>query len=174
MSDQICRQLEARIHREIPVSRFMGVRLVSLEGSSLVLEAALEPNINVHNTAFAGSLYSICALAGWALVTLLAESEQLDAEIVVARGEIKYIRPVTTEPIVARAVLTGTPASVFDSFLDQGKARARVETLVEQEKTPAVIFSGNYALTGKAASRPAADKDSDCPQQTAQSLRTPS
>lgn len=142
----LCKQLEAKVHQEIPISRFMGVRIVDFAVTQLVLEADLAPNINVHDTAFAGSLYSICALSGWCLVTLQHEIRSVEAEVVVAKGEIKYIKPVTSQPIIACAVLQDNPDEVFADYQERGKARITVETIIQEQGESAAIFSGNYAL----------------------------
>ena len=61
--------LTALLHREIPISAFMQVRVEHLDGESIRLTAPFEPNRNIHGTGFAGSLYTLCVLTGWGLVS---------------------------------------------------------------------------------------------------------
>jgi thioesterase domain-containing protein len=58
-----------------------------------VVRAELEPNINVHGTAFAGSLYAIAALCGWGMTWLQLKTRHIDGSIVIAEGNIRYARP---------------------------------------------------------------------------------
>ena len=48
----------------------MTLEPIAFESHRLTVEAELAPNVNVHGTAFAGSLYAIAALSGWGLVHL--------------------------------------------------------------------------------------------------------
>ena len=114
----LCIELERTWHEEIPISKAMGVRVADFANDQLVVRAELEPNINVHGTAFAGSLYAIAALCGWGMTWLQLKSRRIDGSIVIADGRIHYDRPVK-EPIVA--------ACLF-SIRDQADALARLET----------------------------------------------
>ena len=96
----LCIELERTWHEEIPISKAMGIRVADFANDQLVVRAELEPNINVHGTAFAGSLYAIAALCGWGMTWLQLRSRRIDGSIVIADGKIHYDRPVK-EPIVA-------------------------------------------------------------------------
>ncbi len=47
--------LEETLHKEVPLTRQMGVRAEEHDGRELVIKADFEPNINIHGTAFGGS-----------------------------------------------------------------------------------------------------------------------
>lgn len=153
---ELCQQLEATIHQEIPISRFMGVHVLHYEPGTLTIAADFTPNINGHKTAFAGSLYSLCALSGWGLATLETQIHSAAAEIVVAKGNIKYAQPVQDEPIIARAKLNGDSNDIFSQFATNRKARMEIESIIMAGSTPpdtmvgnakaAVLFTGHYAL----------------------------
>ena len=55
---------------EIPITDAMDLGPVRFDDHGLTVRADLAPNVNVHGTAFAGSLYAIAALSGWGLVHL--------------------------------------------------------------------------------------------------------
>ena len=57
-------------YEKIPLSKSMELTISSFDGVQLVTQARLEPNVNVHGTAFAGSLYAIQALTGWGMMHL--------------------------------------------------------------------------------------------------------
>jgi thioesterase domain-containing protein len=87
--------LQQKIRRVIPLSDAMqfSIREMSLDAIQVV--APLEPNINIHGTGFAGSIYSIGVLTGWALCTHIMDELGIEAELVVAGAEIRYRKPVS-------------------------------------------------------------------------------
>lgn len=145
-TETFCAQLEATLHKEIPISRFMGIRVLSFERDSLVISADLQPNINIHGTAFAGSLYSICALAGWGLVTLAIATRSVEASVVVASGSIGYLKPVQDEKIIATATFTSDLPAALEQYADTGKAQLSVDSSIKTRTKQAVSFQGAYAL----------------------------
>jgi thioesterase domain-containing protein len=148
-ADERLAALLALLHREVPLSRHMGVAADSYDGEVLVLTADLAPNINIHGTAFGGSMYSLAALCGWALLRLRLEDLSLQAEVVVGAAGINYRRPVRST-LFARA---DCGAREFDAFVERvrSKRRAGVDVKVvlggadEGEWTEAAVFTGTYA-----------------------------
>jgi hypothetical protein len=61
--------LEQKIRTAIPLSAAMQFSIKVLNQDEIQVSAPLEPNINVHGTGFAGSIYSAAILTGWALCT---------------------------------------------------------------------------------------------------------
>src|SRR6056300_1138337 len=106
MTDQIeekkvlCDQLQSIWHEQIPLSKAMQMQIETFDGELLETRAVLEPNVNVHGTAFAGSLYAIQALTGWGMMHLQLKLNNLDASIVIASGQIDYAKPVAEEIVV--------------------------------------------------------------------------
>lgn len=94
-------QLEKAIHNSIPLSRTLEFHIQQLssfgsESSTIKTTAPLEPNVNIHSTAFAGSIYSVGALTAWAFTTHLINESQLAADVVIGRAEIVYKKPITS------------------------------------------------------------------------------
>ena len=87
--------LEARIRQHIPLSAAMEFSILDLEPGLIRVAAPLEPNVNIHGTGFAGSIYSVGILTGWALATHILDGVGSGAQLVVARAEIRYRSPVT-------------------------------------------------------------------------------
>ena len=65
-----CQQLQTIWHEQIPLSKAMQMQITDFDGDVLTTQASLEPNVNVHGTTFAGSLYAIQALTGWGMMHL--------------------------------------------------------------------------------------------------------
>lgn len=144
--DANCRKLQSTWHAEIPIAAAMGAEISSFADDELVVCAGLDPNINVHGTAFAGSLYAIAALTGWGLAWLKLRDTGLDGRIVLAEGRIEYLRAVA-EDIVCRCR--------FDPELHGPKLAAlarstrttlRLHCEIDAGGGPAVRFEGLYAI----------------------------
>ena len=95
----LLKRLEQTWHKTIPVSRFMEIKPLAVEDGILNVTAELPPNINLHQTMFAGSIYTLCTLTGWGAVWLAQELAGLRGDIVLGHADIKYLAPVTDSPI---------------------------------------------------------------------------
>jgi thioesterase domain-containing protein len=139
-------ELERIWHTEIPISAAMDVRIHRFADDALEVHAALAPNVNVHGTAFAGSLYAIAALTGWGLTWLQLRRRSLSGHIVIAEGAIRYTRPVA-EDIVARCRFDAARhAPAFAQLRDAGKCRLALDCSIVTSAGEAATFNGQYAV----------------------------
>lgn len=137
-------ELQDTWYRKIPITRAMQARVKSFDGNTLVVEAELEPNINLHGTAFAGSLYTVCALTGWSMVHLQTRLHACEGSIVLASGHIDYFKPVK-ENLVATCVF-GDQEAAFARLAETGKARFPLIASIPAAGVEAAVFKGEYAL----------------------------
>ena len=94
------------------------------------MTAPLQPNINIHGTGFAGSIYSLAVLTGWALCTHIIDELELDAELVVGRAEIAYRAPVTGE-LECRCRADAEQREAFlQEYRERGKSRLVLDIAV--------------------------------------------
>jgi len=127
----------------------MGVVAKGFDGDTLTLAADLEPNINIHGTAFGGSMYSLAALCGWSLLRLRLEGAQLEAEIMLGSAHIDYRRPLRSR-LFARADCGPDQFRAFADRVEQGR-RASIEvpvslgSLEDDQWVDAAFFRGVYA-----------------------------
>ena len=138
--------LEQTLHQEVPLTEQMGVRVEAQDGHELVLHADFEPNINIHGTAFGGSLYSICAVTCWGMLHLKFEEAGIDAHSVLGQARIAYMQPVKGD-IQARCKLPDDGSfELFIERLKQGE-KARIDLIAEihTEDGVAVSYTGNYS-----------------------------
>src|SRR5690242_18828294 len=91
------RELQETFYSEIPITKYLGVTVISYDGKQLALRAPLEANINHKDTAFAGSLNALVTLAGWGLLWMILKEEELAAKIVIQDSTINYLLPVTKD-----------------------------------------------------------------------------
>ena len=127
----------------------MQFHIEALSTEAIEVRAPLPPNVNIHGTGFAGSIYSVAVLSGWALCTHILEAAGADAELVVARAEIRYRAPVTA----ALECSTSAPAAARETFLEDlesaGKGLIDLDIVVGER--PSAVLSATYcAIAGKA------------------------
>jgi len=138
MSDTAATRMQAKIRRHIPLSEVMGYRIVELDGRHIVVEAPLAPNVNIHGTGFAGSIYALGILTAWAVITQIIGDAGLDAELVVAEADIRYRAPIQAT-IVCRGAITADRQRSFVERL-RGEGRARIDVRVEIGDGPAAVL----------------------------------
>ncbi len=63
-------RLNNTLEQSIPITRAMGIKAVSYDGTQLRLSAPGVSNLNDKQTIFAGSSYTIAVLCGWSLLFL--------------------------------------------------------------------------------------------------------
>lgn len=140
------KMLEQTLHKEVPMTRQMGVRVEEHDGKELVFRADLEPNINIHGTAFGGSLYSICAVTCWGMLHLKFEEAGLEAHSVLGEANIRYLLPVRGE-IEARCRLPddGSLESFIERLKNGQRARLELKAEIIVDRGVAVEFAGRYS-----------------------------
>lgn len=141
---QWCRELVDTWHSTIPLSQFMQLDIASFNGQTLYCQAPLAPNINLHQTMFAGSIYTLATLTGWGLQYLQLRAEGLSGDQVLADASIRYLKPVIGSP-QARSCFTRTEGELAN--LRAGKKAIQtiqVEILTAGEV--AAVFTGRYVV----------------------------
>jgi thioesterase domain-containing protein len=136
-------KIEELLHRKIPITRAMGVRVEDYDGHRLVLTAPLDANVNHLGTAFGGSLNALALLSGYGLLWL--ELQDSECHIVIRSSSISYDRPVTGE---IRAICVRPEnealAQFKRTFDERGKARISLTATIEEQGTTAVRFQGIF------------------------------
>lgn len=148
--DQLAAELQATWHREIPLAAAMDVSVAACASDEIAVRAPLAPNRNLHGTAFAGSLFSLCVLTGWGMTWLALQRRGLGGVIVVADSRIRYRKAVSTE-LLCRC-------RVEESFLDErlatlaasGRASLALLCTIDARDKTAVTFEGEYVVHARA------------------------
>lgn len=154
-------QLECTWHSTIPVSEFMQIKTISFANNKLVVTAPLGPNLNLHQTMFAGSIYTLMTLTGWGMVWLQLKLAEIDADIVLADAKIKYHAPVTTAPVsqvnwpnLPEQQTTTSSSVVGDDFAylySREKISHHLEVHLYSGKNLCATFNGRYVSIKKPA-----------------------
>jgi len=129
------------LHQHIAPSGLLAMQVQQISATNVNLSAPVAgPNINIHHTAFAGSIYSVCTLAGWSLAHHRLCLEGIHADVVMGKAEITYLAPIK-ESIDARISVDEADMQVWiDKLNNKGKGAiaARVEA-VEDGQVKAVL-----------------------------------
>lgn len=136
--------LEQTLHHEIPLTRAMGIRVVSFNEQGLMLSAPLSANINHKHTAFGGSLATLTTLAAWGLLHLLLR-EHPPATIVIQDSHTRYQRPVTDDFTATCALPDNEVLATFvETLKRRGVARIDLTAGIPVGSRPAVEFEGRF------------------------------
>ncbi len=148
MTDTLLEKLQQTLHREMPISKEMGITVHDWSGRQLAMQMPLEPNRNHQYSAFAGSLNALCTVVGWGTVFLLLETQGLTGNIVIRRGSIRYLRPVRTSLFIARGQPIATEALEFFYELQRSKGKSKIDVSVAiaDDEGPYVKFTGAYVV----------------------------
>jgi thioesterase domain-containing protein len=148
MQDAALRKLQETLAAEMPICSPMGIRAVAWDGRRLQMQMPLSPNRNHQYSAFAGSLNALCTIVGWGTVFLMLDRQGLAGNIVIRRSQIRYLRPVRSEEIVARGLPVDDEAETFffELLRSRGASKIDVSTEIADEAGPLVTFHGSYVV----------------------------
>ncbi|NKB77793.1 MAG: hypothetical protein GKR96_12345 [Gammaproteobacteria bacterium] len=134
------------LHTHVPQTKNMGFEAGSYHDKGLTLHAPLSLNLNDKQTAFGGTLATLCTIAGWTMVSMICREEHLTIDIVVAESQIKYRFPVRSDPIVAYATRPDNKniQSLINGLRNHGKGSIGINVVVDGDKPGAVQFNGTY------------------------------
>jgi thioesterase domain-containing protein len=141
---------------------FLSARIAPARALGLVVEAddpvtigaPLEANLNDKGTAFAGSLFSVAALAGWMHLMRWCSGRSLQAEVALQEASAQFIAPARA-PFRA---IAGVPAVAQREKLElllarRGRGRIEVPVEVLCEAQQVMRLSGVYAVTLSAVAK---------------------
>ncbi len=138
--------LEKYLHKHIPISSSIGVKVEISSSEKVVLAAPFLNNINHKQTVFGGSLHAVTTLACWSLLHInLAALFQESIQIVIASSEVKYLAPVTSD---FKAECLHPHLDLWERFLTtlrrKGKARLQLNAKIFEEGQLCVDYSGVF------------------------------
>lgn len=146
------RKLQAHITAHIAPAHALGLTLVSAD--PVTIAAPLTPNVNDKGTAFAGSLFSVAALAGWMHLTRWCAAQALAAEIVLQSAEAQFLAPARAAfHAVVREPSSQQRARLESMLARRGRGRIELAIEVSCEARLVMKLAGVYAITQAAARR---------------------
>ena len=131
-------------HDTIPLSKAMNIQISYFDGQELITHCEASFNKNLHNTMFAGSIYTLATLTGWGWVYLQLQQLQLKGDIVLAKANIEYHAPITG---FGYARVSSDSVSGDFTRLNEGKnARIHLTAHLYSGDKIAATFTGSYVV----------------------------
>ncbi len=91
-------KLEEKLYTQIPLTKLMQLKLISIDENTLNTSAPLDININDKGTGFAGSLLTTCTISAWSVVYLTCEQLGFNPPIIaIVKNESTFNNPVTKD-----------------------------------------------------------------------------
>src|SRR5688572_6126836 len=136
-------EAEKYFHERIPITRAMGVRVVTHDEHGFAVEAPVALNSNHLRTAFGGSINAVATLAAYGLLWL--ELDNPAVHVVVAESSIRFLRPVRE---TIRAICQRPGPEEWKAFREEfervRKARIKLRVKVIEDAQTAAEFEGTF------------------------------
>jgi thioesterase domain-containing protein len=131
-------------HSTIPLSKAMNIQIAHFDQEQLITHCDGSFNKNLHNTMFAGSIYTLATLTGWGWIYLQLERLKYQGDIVLAKANIEYHAPITG---FGYAKVCADSVSGDFTRLNNGKnARINLTAHLYNGDNVAATFTGSYAV----------------------------
>lgn len=137
--------VEVYLHRHIPLSAAMGVRVAECTAAGVTLAAPLEPNVNHRATVFGGSISAVAILAAWSWLHFALRGAGESARLVIQSNRIEYLAPIAGDFTARCEGVDPERLRVFlATFRRHGRARLEVTARLDYQGTAAATFAGDY------------------------------
>lgn len=116
------------LEKNISLYKHLGISVVLLTAERVHFRVSLAKNLNHKLTAFGGSLYATAVMAAYGLVLAALRKQGIDTEnIVIQKGEIKYLKPVDEDFDV---ICEFPGAAQAEELLQRLKVERRLSTVL--------------------------------------------
>ena len=138
-------EIEQYLHRHIPLSAAMGVRVKLATPRRVELAAPLAPNINHHDTVFGGSASAVATLSAWTLVHVGLRHANVDAATVIQRNVMSYEEPIRGDFTAVCTLIDDTAWRRFLKTLERrGRGRITMNAHLVFDGRPVASFEGDF------------------------------
>jgi len=135
-------------HKTIPLSKAMDIEISYFDQLQLVTQCDVDFNKNLHHTMFAGSIYTLATLTGWAWVYLQMQQREINGDIVLADANIRYHAPLKGVAH-AKVSINDVTGELSTSNVNK-KSRIKLSVNVYCGEQICATFSGTYfVITNK-------------------------
>ncbi|WP_301343702.1 thioesterase domain-containing protein [Aliarcobacter butzleri] len=140
--------LENKLHNEIPLTKFMDLKITKYDEKELMTIAPLNKNINDKGTAFGGSLATLTIISGWSICWLISKELEINSEnIVVIKNEHSYRKPVTKELIChTKRPTKDEIENLKNKLLLKKSASIKISSQIIEDGEICVDFTGYYVI----------------------------
>jgi thioesterase domain-containing protein len=138
-------EVEQYLHRNIPLSAAMGVRVKIATPRRVELAAPFAPNVNHQSTVFGGSASALAMLSAWALVHLGLRSEGIEATTVIQRNAMSYEAPMQGEFTAVCKLADDAAWRRFVRTIERhGRGRITVTAYLLADGRQTAAFEGDF------------------------------
>lgn len=135
-----------RIHQEIPATEMLGIKIVELSSDYIEVTAPLAKNINGHQTAFAGSIYTLGITTGWTLISSFLRREGIMASVVAGKADIQYRKPLASD-LISHSQFNASPLSNWQTnWKNKRSARQPLTIIIGSKNEAAAILSATFYI----------------------------
>lgn len=149
MANDDASAMEAFLHRRMPLTAAMEVRVSRLDLEGVELSAPLVPNRNHFGAAYGGSIATLAMTAAWLLIHWHVMDRTPAPTVVIAEQRVVFEQPITGP---FRALATAPERAdwlEFERALERwGRGRIELPATVEAEGITAARFEGSFVAIG--------------------------
>lgn len=140
-------QIEQYLYKHIPITKALGVKVISFSKNEVNLKAPLFNNINHRSTAFGGSISSLLITTGWSYLRLLFDDHDPVPAIVIGKSSTEYLKPINQD-FVAELVIPGKERiEKFQEMYDRfGKSRITLKAQIKEGDQIQAAFEGDFVV----------------------------
>ncbi|PLY07574.1 MAG: thioesterase [Arcobacter sp.] len=142
------KELENKLHSEIPMTKYMELKVKSIDEEKIITTIPLKPNINDKGTGFAGSLSTLVTISAWCSCFL--EVKKLGYKksmIAIIKSDTSYKAPVTKDMNCITTVPSKEQINILEKKLkEKGSASLRIKSQIIQDDQICVNFEGIYVI----------------------------
>lgn len=141
--------MEAYLHRHLPLTAAMEMRVERLDLAGVDLSAPLAPNRNHFGGAYGGSVANLALTAAWLLIHWHVMDRTPAPTVVIAEQRVVFEQPIAA-PFRALARMPADDAwQAFEHALERwGRGRIDLTATVEAEQATAARFEGSFVAIG--------------------------
>ncbi len=141
-------KLQNKLHKEIPLTKLMNIKIDSLNKTTLITSAPLDININDKGTAFGGSLSTMTIISSWSMCWLISQELGFNSKnIVVIKNENTYKKPVTKDIFCYTQKPSIEELEILNKKLqEKGSASIKIYSKIIENNEICVDFEGIYVI----------------------------
>jgi thioesterase domain-containing protein len=144
-------RLQHFLHTDIPLTKDMGLELVTFNNNKLQAIAPLSQNINDKGSVFGGSSSALMIISGWSLIKLNCEEFDIQADIVIHKNKTLWHK-ASYEDLLINAVFSEEyDFNKIKSVIGK-KRHQRIDCKIELVNKDNIKFStmtANYVIIPK-------------------------
>ncbi len=134
------------LNQEIPLTKSLGLEIISIDETGARIRAPLAPNHNHLGGAFGGSLATMMILSGYILLYDRLLKNNHHAHVILFREESEYLLPVKTDIVVLAKSPSPEDWKKFEeTFVRKGTARIVLHSEIRMETGGlSAVFTGEF------------------------------